>query len=259
MKEQAKTPLSPNTSTLYEGVGKKLRASHLAGKVSDKELLRIYTKNKKEADAFDGFGLTFGELRTLSRETHNPLLREKIKLIAEEYKNKSRKGNNQNKTNMQKLDFYLATALGLGLRGVMRELKKKIKTTGDVDANILLMLIETEFANLVAKKRHDKKEWCYARKELLLQQLSTLLYDNNWSCGLSYSTGKTASYVVFVYLPNGEQISFHTNDYQIMYYYDEHEFTWDGQACSTLEKLFTYVHEKYGIGCELTKFVVPSE
>ena len=69
-------------------------------------------------------------------------------------------------------------------------------------------------------------------------RLSDWLYENNWKCGISYSTGKTASYLVFVYLPNGEQISWHCNNYRIINYFEEEDFTWDGLPCTTLRNFW---------------------
>lgn len=244
------------TSEIYNGIGKRLRSLYLAGKSSEEEVLRAYQRNKKEADAFDPFGLALFDLSTLSANTHNPLLRNKVNKLIEQYKSKSRCSCDQNKLSLQKLDYYCDTALGMGVRGVMKELDKIVRATGNVEAYMLLLLMQIEFANLVAKKRHDKKMFCYERKDLLLMRLSDLLYENNWKCGLSYSTGKTASYLVFVYLPNGEQLSWHCNNYRIINYFEEECFTWDGLPCTTLEKLLAYAHEAFGIGSELVKFSV---
>ena len=249
-------PPKVQMENILDGVGKKTRASYLAGNISEAEITRLYNCNKKEAEAFNPFGLNIFEFKAIYNETHNPLLRTKINLLIEECKNKSRCSNSQNKISLMKLDYYMTTALGLGLRSVINGLHKIARTTNNVEAKILHLLMQIEFANLVAKKRHDKKQYCYERKDLLLMQLSDLLYDNGWKCGLSYSTGKTASYLVFVYLPNGEQVSWHCNNYHMVDYYYEEAFSWDGLACSTLEKLLTYAHEKFGIGKALNKFRV---
>lgn len=246
-----------NISDALNGVGKKVRNRYLNGdpSTSTQLVVSMFKRNKKEADAFDPFGWSINDLNSISRNTHNPLLRDKVNLIIEQFTQKSKCSIDQNKLSLQKLDYYLESALGLGLRGVMKELNKIVCSTGNVEAKILLLLMQMEFANLVAKKRHKKKHRCYERKDLLLMQLSDLLYENNWKCGLSYSTGKTASYLVFVYLPNGQQVSWHCNNYRMAGYFDEEDFSWDGQACSTFDKLLAYAHEKYCIGTELAKFV----
>jgi len=46
----------------YEGVGKKVRAMHLVGNISDMEVGMMFNRNKKEADAFDGYGWTLFDL-----------------------------------------------------------------------------------------------------------------------------------------------------------------------------------------------------
>lgn len=242
------------TEHILSSIGKKMRTAYLAGKATDDEVIRCYNRNKKEADAFNPFGLTVFDLISIKEKTHNTILRRKLEDLIEQHKQKSRCSIDQNKLNLQKLDFYTDTALGMGLRPVMKQLRSIVRTSGNEEAEILLMLMQIEFANLVAKKRHDKKKRCYERKDFLLMDISYLLEDNGWKHGISYTTGKNASCLVYVYLPDGTQLSWHSNSWQMTYYYDEASFTWDGQACSSLEKLLTYAHDKFGIGKELTKF-----
>ena len=244
------------TTEILNGVGKKLRSSFLAGKTTENEIVRCYNRNQKEADAFDPFGLTVFELLTMRDKAHNPLLRTKLDGIIEQNKHKSRCSVDQNKLSLMKLDYYQQTALGVGLRVVMKFLRKRVRYTGDVEAEILLLLMEIEFANLVAKKRQDKKKVCYERKDILLMRLADLLDDCGWKHGISYSAGKNASYLVVVYLPDGTQMSWHCNNWRMTYYYDEVAFLWDGLACSTFEKLLSYAHSKYNIGDELIKFSI---
>lgn len=243
---------------VLNGVGKKMRASFATGKIPFEEVLRCYNFNKKEADAFDAFGMTIMELNLRFRKSHNPLLRNKLQMLISQYNQKSRCSIDQNKLSLQKLEFYLKFALGLGLRKVMKELRTIVRTTDDVEAETVLLLIELELANLTAKKRHDKKERCYERKDLLLMDLSFLLDECGWMHGISYKTGKNASSIVFVYLPDGSQLSWHSNDWHMPRYYDEADFVWDEKACSTLEKLLNFVHERFGIGSELVAFEMPA-
>ena len=67
----------------------------------------------------------------------------------------------------------------------------------------------------------------YERKSILLEQLSNLLYETEWKHGISYNTGKNASFIVYIYLPNGTQLSWHCNEYQMMYYYPEIQCEWE--------------------------------
>lgn len=238
------------------GVGKKLRASFNVGMTTEKEILAVYNHNKKEADTFDGYGWTIFDLIQEEKKTHNPLLRTKLQKLIEEHKEKSRCSSSQNALSMAKLTFYLSTALGIGLRSVLKVLKK-IALNGDEEANILCILMHIEFANLMAKKRNNLKKVIYERKHILLEKVSDLLYKNNWKCGISSKTGKNAGYIVYVFLPNGTQLSWHCNEYTMPYFYEDIECGWDGKVCSTLEKLLTYVHYKYKIGEALVPYDIP--
>lgn len=238
---------------VLKGVGKALSASYRAKKVTEKEVLAIFMRNKKESDAYDLFGLTIFDLIQEERRTHNPLLREKLNKAILQYNEKSRYSRVQNALNLEKLEHYRNSALGIGVRSVMTALRKYAKA-GNIEAQICLKLMEIEFANLSAKKTLNKKKEIYERKDILLKEVSDLLYDNNWTCGISSNTGKNASYIVYVFLPNGTQLSWHTNEYSMLYYYDDIDCEWDGLPCSTMEKLLTYAHEAFGIGKRLDFF-----
>lgn len=242
---------------ILSGVGKVLRASYLASKVSDKEVMDIYLRNKKEADAFEFFGLSIFDLIREEARTHNPLLRQKLKLAILEHKKKSRNSNAQNTLSLEKLEFYRKSALGMGLRPAMKALRSLSKNGNNV-ATICLKLMEIEFANLTAKKNHGKKQIIYERKDELLMDVSDLLYNSDWECGISFETGKNASYIVYVILPDGTQLSWHTNEYRLLYHYDEIDCKWDGIVCATFEKLFRFIHTHFRIGTPLVEYPMPS-
>lgn len=241
-------------SVVLEGVGKKLRASFKAGKTTEKELLAVFIHNKKEADAFDGYGWSTFDLIQEEKRTHNPLLRAKLQKLIEEHKEKSRCSNRQNALSIAKLDFYKDTALGCGIRSIRNALYK-IGAGNDDEATILAMLLDIEFANLMAKKLTGKKEVIYERKHIMLEQVSDLLYDNNWRCGISSKAGKNAGWIIYIYLPDGTQLSWHSNQYTLLYSYEDIDCAFDGRVCTTLEKLLTYAHNKYNIG----EMLVPYE
>ena len=245
-----------DSSKYYDAVGKKVRSMHMSGKISDKELEKMFNRNQKEAESFDGFGWSIFDLIDEEKRTHNPLLRKKLQLLIENHKQKSRCSATQNAISMGKLAFYHDSALGCGIRPV-RNYLYKLGERGDVDATILAMLIDIEYANLMAKKRSDKKKVIYERKHMLLEQVSDLLYDNNWRCGISAKTGKNAGWIVYVYLQDGTQLSWHCNEYTMLYCYGDIDCEWDGKACSTLEKLMTYAHLRYNIGKELVLYEIP--
>ncbi|MBQ4080744.1 MAG: hypothetical protein II596_08690, partial [Thermoguttaceae bacterium] len=54
------------------------------------------------------------------------------------------------------------------------------------------------------------------RKSSLLYRLPELLEAAGWRYGINGSTGKNANYVVFVYLPNGEQLTWHCNEFVLV-------------------------------------------
>lgn len=241
---------------VLKGVGKVLRASYLAGKVTEKEVLAIYKRNKKEADGYELFGLSIFDLIQEEKRTHNPLLRAKLNEAIIQYKDKCRNSNLQNELSLAKLEFYRNSALGIGLHPVMNTLRSLAKN-GDVKAEICLLLMEIEFANLSAKKIHNKKHEIYQRKDNLLMTVSDLLYDNGWTCGISANTGKNASWIIFVYLPDGTQLSWHCNEYRMLYYYDGIVSEWDGFSCSSMEKLLAFAHANFGIGSDLVLYDSP--
>lgn len=236
---------------ILNGVGKKIRNGYLAGNVSAAKVMECYNKNKKEAESFSAFGWTVFELMKFEEETHNPIIKAMLQKSILEHKDKSRYSNDQNKISLEKLEFFRASALGIGLRKVISSMKKVVKETSDIKALVTLMLLELEFANLSAKKLHREKKLIYARKDILLDRLSYLLPELEWKYGISSNTGKNASYIVYVYLPNGVQLSWHSNEYQLIYDFPEIDCEWDGQVCMTMEKILNYIHENYGIGYDV--------
>ena len=236
------------SNEILAGVGKKLRNGFLAGKVPAGKVVESYRRNTKEASQFSMFGLSLFDLMRMENETHNPILREKLKECIELYKEKSKCSNSQNKLSLEKLENYRENALGIGLRKVISLMKQLVKKSDDIEARIVLMLLETEFANLSAKKLHKLKNVIYERKSILLEELSYLLHETGWKYGISYNTGKNASYIVYVYLPNGVQLSWHCNEYQMMYYYPEIRCEWDGQVCMKKEKILNYIYTRFNIG-----------
>lgn len=236
------------SNEILEGVGKKIRNGYLAKNITASKVMECYKKNLKEANAFSCFGWTVFEMIRYEKENHNPIIKKILSQAIEVHDVKRDKSSDQNKLNLEKLEMFKTNALGIGLRKVMSEMKQLVKYGADLNARIALLLLETEFANLSAKKLHNIKDIIYERKTILLEQLSYLLDEANWKHGISSNTGKNASYVVYVYLPNGEQLSWHCNEYQMLYYYPEIDCKWDGQVAMTMEKILSYIGETYHIG-----------
>ena len=245
-------------SILY-GVGKKVRNGYLNGQIPESTVLSMYKRNKKEADAFSVFGFKTNELIIISKETHNPLLKVRLDsiikcidqycgLTSEDKKAMSKKSNIQNDLSIQKLEMFKKEALGIGLRKVLSRLRKESKITKDPELTLTLMLLETEFANLSAKENKGKKKGAiYERKSHLLYQMSSYLNKLGWRYGINDAAGKNASYLVYVYLPNGVQLTWHTNDYDIYEYYPQIDAEWDGQVCMTMEKILNFIKNRYYI------------
>ena len=234
-------------ATILNGVGKKMRTGYLRGEVSESTVIAMYRKNKKEADSFSVFGFRGREIEEMMRETHNPLLRQKLQECLESKKAISVRCASQNETNLEKLERFKKDACGgKGLRKVLRELKKRAKVTKDPETKLLQLLLETEFANLSAKKHHRRlREVIYERKTLLLFQMADYLDELGWKYGINDEAGKNASYLVYVYLPNGVQLTWHCNEYGIYEYYPPIDAQWDGQVCMTMEKILSYIGERY--------------
>lgn len=233
------------TAILY-GVGKKMRYGYLNGKYSESMVMASYNRNKKEADNFSVFGYRKYEIEKMLRECFNPLLKAKLQESLEKMHRASKLSTSQNKTSLEKLEAFKIDACGMGLRKVIKKMKSIVKTTKDKEAKLVLMLLETEFANLSAKQHkgwHKKK--IYERKSILMLQMANLLKDLNWTYGINDETGKNANYLVYVYLPNGVQLTWHCNEFHIYECYPPIDAKWDGQVCMTMEKILTYIAKKY--------------
>lgn len=232
--------------TILDGVGKKIRNAYFNGQLSEDKILFLYKKNKKEADSFSVFGYKEKDIVMIMQETHNPLLRQKLMECLNNKREISIRSNSQNEINLKKLEDFKKNACGVGLRKVLKRLKKLSKTTKDLETLTLLLLLETEFANLSAKKhKGELKKLIYERKSILLYQLADCLEELGWKYGINDNAGKNACYLVYVYLPNGVQLTWHCNEYSIYSHYPTIEAIWDGQVCMTMDKILTYISSKY--------------
>lgn len=231
---------------ILNGVGKKLRNGYLNGRVSESTILAAYRKNKKEADTFSVFGYKPREIEQLLKETHNPLLRQKLQECIDAKREIIKRSNAQNELNLSKLANFKKGACGIGLRKVIRRMKKLSKITKNPETKLLTLLLETEYANLSAKQHKGQmKNMIYERKSILLYQISGYLETLGWKYGINDEAGKNACYLVYVYLPNDVQLTWHCNEYELYKCYPAIEAEWDGQVCMTMEKILSYIDEKY--------------
>lgn len=237
-----------NIEDTFSCVGKALVKSFRRGEIGEEELLRSYRKNVAEAEAFCAFGYKMQELQGIIRTTHNPALKAKLLEVVAEKKELQKKSNLQNHLTLEKLRMFKSDVLGMGvgLRKVISSMRKCYKRTKDKEARIISMLLETEYANVNAKRLPSReKKMAYKRKSRLLSALPSLLYDAGWRFGYNDAAGKNASYLVFVYLPSGVQLTWHCNDYTLPNYYNYISDEWDGQVCMTLEKILCYIKDHY--------------
>ncbi len=206
----------------------------------------IRSMQQKEADEFNPLGMRIEELMIESQITKNPILREKLLNLIASWKERSRKSREQNELSFQKLDNFKENALGMGLRKVMSMMRRLVRETGDLETEVVMTLLELEFANIEAKRHNgETRRRIYERKDILLERLEPMLYDCNWKYGVSYADGKNASYLIFIYLPNGVQLTWHCNEFEIAQQYPYLEEEWDGKVCSTKDKIISYIGEKY--------------
>ena len=231
---------------ILNGVGKKMRYAYLNGNITEEAVISRYNKNKREADAFSLYGYTLWEIRQFQKKCFNPLLKKKIEETAVARKELTVLSKNQNKMSLIKLQNFKENACEIGLRKVIRKMKKLSKASDNIEMKAVLVLLEIEFANLSAKLYtgwHRKK--IYERKTLLLLQLADILKQLHWKYGVNCTTGKNANYLVYVYLPNDVQLTWHCNEYDIYVNYPEIDAQWDGQVCMTMEKILRFIAENY--------------
>ena len=137
---------------VLNGVGKKMRSCFLKGQVSESAVMAMYRKNKKEADSFSCFGYRQHEIDQMAKETHNPLLRKNLEESLLVMQQKRQASLNQNDLSLQKLEEFKVNGCGVGLRKVLKRMKKEAKNS--MEAKLVLLLLETEYANLSAKQHN---------------------------------------------------------------------------------------------------------
>ncbi len=228
------------------GVGKKTRLAYQRGEIPASKVESIYAHNLKEAESFSVYGLKPTDLHMMLRSCHNPILKSKIEECIRSFNTKSQKSNEQNRISIEKLNCFLDNALGVGLRRIIRVMKKEARKSDDLTLKVVATLLEVEFANLSAKTHGSRlKEVIYERKSLLLDKIGYMLEGSEWKYGYNDNCGKNASYLIYVYLPDGVQLSWHSNDYNLYQKFPYIEAEWDGKVCATMEKLVEYVGKNY--------------
>jgi len=234
--------MKPVTEEMLRMVGKKMAKQYRKGEVSDTKIVDMYLKNKRRAEEFDGFNYSVHALMKERADSHNPCLKEKIDRLIKEHKEKQLLAESQNLVNIERYDNLYSNAWhGRGLRSMMSALKWICKHGADLNAKILHLILSTEVANVCAKKCSGTRRKIYQRKDILMRRLADLLHQSDWKFGISANPGKNASYVVYCYLPDGEQLSWHSQNHDMYKYFPPIDVSWDGQASSVLTKIENYL------------------
>lgn len=214
------------------------------GMLTDKDVNSIYSYHKKNPGSLNLFGMNLKDLRHERKCCTIPGLAKFYDNAIKSWYEKQEMSTSQNLESMDKLNFLKKNACGMGLKKVLRKMKKVCRFSKDINAKIAYLLLSTEYANLSAKDNGCKfRQKIYERKEYLLRRLSPLLQEAGYRCGLSANPGKNAVYILYCYLPNGKQISWHTS-WKMYDQYPPLDVEWDGQKCSTLTKLIDYITEE---------------
>ena len=75
--------------------------------------------------------------------------------------------------------------------------------------------------------------------------MAAKLQESGWQYGINDDAGKNACYLIYIYLPNGVQLTWHANNYDLYKDYPLIEAEWDGQVCMTMDKIISYINQKY--------------
>lgn len=124
--------------------------------------------------------------------------------------------------------------------GNSRKLKIRLNKLADNDtAFVLRKLIEAEDFNIKAKECYfDYIQYNYDKKSENLVAAIGRLGKMNWKYWWADDTEGLASYIFYVVLPTGKQVSWHgMNDKDMENVPKDNDAEWDGELSSTLPKL----------------------
>ena len=134
-------------------------------------------------------------------------------------------------------------ALGIGTRKMKIRLNKI--AVQNIEAKIARMVLEIEDVSTQAKNSSWKyKEKKYFQKQELIEELVEIYKQTDYDYGIQYEENYNTNAILYFELPNGSQVSFHTNwDEEI--HVKKYEKKWDGLVNSTFKKVITFVEEKF--------------
>lgn len=215
-----------------------------SGRLCNKDINVMWSYSQRHTNAFCVSGRNKSDFLMEMKTCCDPHLKKFWQNVIEDWDNKSAKSISQNEENFERLEMIEREACGVGIRRLRHILNNMVRKTHDKESHIMLTLIDLEYANLKAKLHVGEiRSRIYNRKEWLMEKLSWLLENSGWNYGITEATGKNAAYCLYVYLPNGKQVSFHTTNWQFYKYFPAITCKWDGQRASTMTKLVDYINE----------------
>jgi N-acetyl-anhydromuramyl-L-alanine amidase AmpD len=149
----------------------------------------------------------------------------------------------RNQQNISKLIQLRQNALGIGTNKLKRRLNKLALT--DINAKIIRILLEIEDVSTQAKNTSYKyKQKKYDIKDKLIRELCDIYPKTEYKFGYGSSDVAITSSIFYFHLPDGKQVSFHSNmnDMRDIPKYNEE---WDGQVNSTFGKIIDYIRKNY--------------
>lgn len=140
---------------------------------------------------------------------------------------------------------------GLGFKKTKLNLNKLIKKNVPY-AEMLRKAFELEDVNIKTKDcfgwAHDAS---YREKEKLIGELIDVCIRDGVTCGYQNADNYSAKYIIYVELPSGEQLSWHTNYIGLPYKVTKYEKEWDGLVNSSLAKIERYANKMFEENKEL--------
>lgn len=216
------------------------------GLLNDKDIRCLYSFAKTHPGSLDLYGRKLSDFHMeIMMCGHNQSVIKYYKNVINEWQAKAKFSHEQNVLNLNRLKDLEMNACGIGLRKVIKVMKKLSRRYHhNLKLRITYLFMCIEYANLCAK-RHvgDLRDTIYNRKEYLLEKLAPLLKKSDYKFGLSFRPGKNSASVFYCYLPNGQQISWHTT-WRMSDVFPEIQVEWDGQCASTMLKLVNYIIEQ---------------
>lgn len=135
---------------------------------------------------------------------------------------------------IESLRNYRRTFCGIGTRKTKLLLNGLVKQ-GVPLADLWRTALEAQDANITAKRYSRYQETMYLRKRDSLRELVRQYQKYGLVFGFQPTNDFSTKYVLYFDLPTGEQISFHTNDFDPSW--PKYAKAWDGEKLSTMRKL----------------------